>query len=427
MKSKIMSVNQNNGKNDKGKICLIDILSWKQVLGTKVFGFLLLCSFAVVLAACGGVEVTAIEPFEDTDKDGVIDSRDSCPELANEGIDTDEDGIDDVCDTDDDGDEVVDEKDNCPKISNPLQGDVCEDDTSSTAQGCTTQVRNFCELAEADYGSNRVGTCEDTYAGECAYTCNDDGEWEKLVNSCLADADGDKVPDDTDVDSDGDGLIEIQSEEMLGNIRYNLLGTGYKTSEQDPGDTNGCGGGVDDNGNPITVCKGYELVPDGGGDTITLTENWIPIVGDFTATFDGNGNTIKNLTIVGTVTGANDETLGFFTYIGSGGIVQNLTIEEVSITATATGLSSDSESRTGSLVGELKAGGQIDGVKIINTDPNTTGISVSADRAGGLVGFNSGTITNSYATGSVSGHGGVGGLVGREMVVLSRIAMLLGL
>ena len=256
MKSKIMSVNQNNGKNDKGKICLIDILSWKQVLGTKVFGFLLLCSFAVVLAACGGVEVTAIEPFGDIDKDGVIDSRDSCPELANEGIDTDGDGIDDVCDTDDDGDGVVDEKDNCPKISNPLQGDVCEDDTSP-AQGCTTQVRNFCELAEADYGSNRVGTCEDTYAGECAYTCNDDGEWEKLVNSCLAD-------------------------------------------------------GVDDNGNPITVCKGYELVPDGGGDTITLTENWI-IVGDFTATFDGNGNTIKNLTIVGTATGANDETLGFFT------------------------------------------------------------------------------------------------------------------
>ena len=183
------------------------------------------------------------------------------------------------------------------------------------------------------------------------------------------------------------------------------------TTTQDPGDTNGCGGGVDDNNDPITVCKGYELVPDGGVDTITLTKNWMPIEGEFTATFDGNGNTIANLTIVGTATGNDSEILGFFTYIGSDGIVQNLTIQEVKITADdATGSRS---SRTGSLAGELKANGQINGVKIINTDPDTTGINVKTGGVGGLVGLGDGTITNSYATGSVSGATGtVGGLVG---------------
>ena len=120
--------------------------------------------------------------------------------------------------------------------------------------------------------------------------------------------------------------------------------------------------------------------------------------------------------IFSTATGANEEILGFFTYIGNNGIVQNLIIEEVMITGTATGPHSftDSNSRTGSLAGELKANGQINGVKIINTDSDTTGISVSSSYVGGLVGLIDGaTITNSYTTGSVTGAGRVGGLVGR--------------
>ena len=52
------------------------------------------------------------------------------------------------------------------------------------------------------------------------------------------------------IDRDGDGLIEISTLEALNNIRYNLEGTSYKTSESDMGDTSGC---------PTERCSGYEL------------------------------------------------------------------------------------------------------------------------------------------------------------------------
>ena len=133
------------------------------------------------------------------------------------------------------------------------------------------------------------------------------------------------------VDFDGDGLIEIHDLTMLHNIRYNLTGTSYKTAAAATGVTTGC---------PDAGCNGYELVSDldfdtdGDGTTwsgdstngytldsgdsqapyfITANGGWEPI-GDcgandecgessnnddspFTATFEGNGFVIRNLAI----------------------------------------------------------------------------------------------------------------------------------
>ena len=71
----------------------------------------------------------------DSDSDGVSDPSDNCPLIANaDQLDTDVDGIGDVCDAfpndpdnDIDGDGVSGEIDNCPTISNPNQLDSDND------------------------------------------------------------------------------------------------------------------------------------------------------------------------------------------------------------------------------------------------------------------------------------------------------------
>ncbi|NER17960.1 thrombospondin type 3 repeat-containing protein [Spongiivirga citrea] len=77
---------------------------------------------------------------DDDDNDGVLDVDDNCPLNANANqLDTDGDGIGDVCDTDDDGDGILDVDDNCPLNPNANQadedgdgiGDLCDDDADN--------------------------------------------------------------------------------------------------------------------------------------------------------------------------------------------------------------------------------------------------------------------------------------------------------
>ncbi len=87
----------------------------------------------------------------------------------------------------------------------------------------------------------------------------------------------------------------------------------------------------------------------------------------FTGAFDGMGHVIRNLTIARTIT----DDLGLFGAVGACGEVRNLGLEDVRISA------------------------------------------AYSERVGALAGTNLGTIRHCYATGSASGFGFVGGLVGR--------------
>jgi CSLREA domain-containing protein len=86
-----------------------------------------------------GIATVDIGAFEfqgvDADGDGIADANDNCPANANpDQLDTDNDGIGNVCDDDDDNDSILDTVDNCPLLKNRTQldfdfdgiGDACD-------------------------------------------------------------------------------------------------------------------------------------------------------------------------------------------------------------------------------------------------------------------------------------------------------------
>ena len=182
---------------------------------------------------------------------------------------------------------------------------------------------------------------------------------------------------DYDIDSDDDGLIDIRNLEMFNNIRNNLAGTGY-AGIADP-----------DGGCPGAGCNGYELMvnldfaltasyesgtvnsiwcPDTSNNCIGTTQAGFPGIGPasgdtggFTGIFEGNGNSISNFYSRNTAN-TNNANIGLFTVVNTGGTIRNIAV----------------------------------------VDANLFG-GTAADRIGGLVGNNTGTIIASSA--SVSGTG----------------------
>ncbi len=182
------------------------------------------------------------------------------------------------------------------------------------------------------------------------------------------------------IDKDGDGLIDINDATHLNAIRHRLDGSAYRHGED--ADAIYCPNG----------CIGYELT-----DDIDLAGiDWQPIGSlrePFNGLFRGNGHTISNLTIKR----SNNISIGLFGAIGATGRVENVGLMNVNITG---------RSNIGSLVGYNFG-------TIINSYADGK-LVVRGDYAGGLVSRNiGGTIANSYANVAVRSDGAfVGGLVG---------------
>ena len=229
----------------------------------------------------------------------------------------------------------------------------------------------------------------------------------------LPDNDGDSFGQSEDIDKDNDGLIEICDLEGLNEMRYQLDGTGYKTTDSAivAAITTGC---------PST-CTGFELMRDLDfmDDTSyrastetnkvmwTSGEGWEPVgsathVGSGVRVrfvFNSNGYTISNLRINRPIDAPG---VGFFGRFA--GRIDNIRLKDVNVSASNV---------TGGLVGW-----NIDG-NIRNAYVSGT-IRGSQNRVGGLVGnISGGSIINSYAEVRVIGLeargilGAFGGLVGR--------------
>ena len=229
-----------------------------------------------------------------------------------------------------------------------------------------------------------------------------------------------------DYDADDDGLIEITTLAQLNAVRYDLDGDGvaddsanataYNTAFPGAEDNMGCNESVASitagTGNP--ACSGYELAANldfnDGGDISTTSDDayhnagagWDPIGGTYTATFDGGTYTISNLFINRSASAGTDADVGLFGNLGSAATIKNLSLEDVSVTLTSTlSGSSHPNVNAGGLAGRSSgsitdsyARGTVDAV--VNPDSGATGVKPAY--AGGLVGYKTaGTITASYA------------------------------
>ena len=122
--------------------------------------------------------------------------------------------------------------------------------------------------------------------------------------------------------------------------------------------------------------------------------SWTPIGNDtnrFKGTFDGNGYKITGLYINST-----SDYQGLFGYVGEGGTVKNLGV-------------------SGNVEGSESVGGVVGYSSGTVTNCYNTGAvtgSSSSYYIGGVVGYSSGTVTNCYNTGNITGTSAVGGIVG---------------
>ena len=222
-----------------------------------------------------------------------------------------------------------------------------------------------------------------------------------------------------DYDMDNDMLIDIDSEEKLNAIRWDLDGDGnsnnakYNDIFSNP-NSDDCHGS----------CNGYELLDD--MDYTDLTP-----LGEFSAILEGNNYTIRNI-IVNSASGV-VYTGGLFTILN--GEVRNLGLVNVDIDAKST-----ITSYTGGLVGRINAGGNITNVYVtgmINSNTPYTGgivgysigsiassyflgnVTSTGEYTGGLTGFATHKITASYASGNITSTGNyAGGLVGNNNVAI---------
>ena len=301
--------------------------------------------------------------LKDGDEDGIPDGEDNCVLVRNnDQLNTDGDNEGDVCDADDDNDGVLDgdEAVGCALVSD------CDDDGVLDGEDNCVLVRNNDQL-NTD-GDNEGNVCD-------ADDDNDKVPDSEEVAGCqlLRDCDKDGTNDGIDIDDDGDSLIEIWTAAMLDNARYVLNGAGYKESAAAMINKSGCGGDGSDE------CVGYELVANLSLASYASGEGWLPLGHDtkpltfrcqgapFSALFEGNGMTVKDLTI----SRVGEDCVGLFGFLSGDAWIRNLNVEAGSILG---------RNRVGGLVGD---GG---GATIMHSAADSGSVNGSGGNVGGLVG-----------------------------------------
>ena len=246
-----------------------------------------------------------------------------------------------------------------------------------------------------------------------------------------------------DYDTDGDNLIEVSNLAQLNAIRYDLDGNGTVASGDQANYDIAFPNAVASMGCAAT-CTGYELeadldfntdtgsdsggaaVIDAADDYYNIGSGWEPL-GDsgpspFRTTFNGNNHTISNLFI--NRTGSSDNYIGLFGQLG-GATVTRVHLVDAKVTGNndvgalvghiTLGTVSHSSS-SGTVSGVGKVGGLVGAINsnrgTVEYSRSSAVVTATGIGVGGLVGSSSGLVRASYATGAVTGRGDVGGLSG---------------
>ena len=121
----------------------------------------------------------------------------------------------------------------------------------------------------------------------------------------------------------------------------------------------------------------------------------------YTGTFDGGNHTISGLIVTGS-----DEYAGLFGYIGDGGTVKNVKLEDVQIT------SNNQYANVGGVAGYSQ--GNIENCSVSGSVSGNSNSGGTYNCVGGIVGCQwSGSITRCSSSATVNGTGSVGGVVGQ--------------
>ena len=169
---------------------------------------------------------------------------------------------------------------------------------------------------------------------------------------------------------------------------------------------------------------GYEELANSAADG---GKGWEPIgiwSAPFTGSFDGQGHKITDLFI----DRPSESNVGLFSFVAEAGVIKNVRVVDVAVAGhdgvgglvgQNSGTVSNSYS-SGNITGDDDVGSLVGENKGNVSDSHSTSSVTGDDGVGGLVGENTGTVSKSYSSGSVSGDEGVGGLVGKNTGTVSN-------
>jgi hypothetical protein len=209
-----------------------------------------------------------------TDDDG-----ESGNDIVTVALDTDEDGIPDVTDTDDDGDGVSD-ADEALVSTDPLDPETIDGTPDGSLDTDGDGIDNGTESDET-----------------LAIPTDDDGEPGNDIVTAALDTDGDGIPDVTDTDDDGDGVND-SDEALVGTDPLNPMSDGVTPD----GDLDFDGDGID-NGTESdeTLAIPTDVDSQAGNDIVTQADTDGDGIPDITDTDDdGDGVNDSDEALVGT-------------------------------------------------------------------------------------------------------------------------------